>query len=313
MAKKILLDENLVIEKYDELKSVIKVGEFFGVSVSPITRILKSNKIYFGTRKYSVNHTYFDVIDSEEKAYWLGFLSADGYIRERKGGRSLDLKLSQLDVGHMELFRKDIGSSHKIKSYVSKTYDKYGKECTSNGVIISIYSNRLVESIKTQGFHARKTFTIDKPNIQEQYYRHYIRGFFDGDGCCYIRKKNNQLITSFAISCASPNLKKFFIDEFEKNSINYTIKDKLTMVINQSTSSFKFYNYLYDNANIFLKRKKDKSDIFVSYYTMKKNKGIYCFQDDYIPKERRKTKNNRRKLPSVDSNPQPLFGELLIS
>jgi len=136
-------------------------------------------------RKYHVNETYFDVIDSEVKSYWLGFLYADGYIRERVNGNSLELKLSQLDIGHLELLKECIESSHKINLSVGKTKGKSGKEHFSHMASLSMYSNRLVESIKKQGFHSRKTFTIDKPNIKEEYYRHFIRGFFDGDGLSY--------------------------------------------------------------------------------------------------------------------------------
>ena len=177
MGKRIDLDENLVIQKYKELNNVIKVGKLFGVSFSPICRVLRKHGIKFQTRKNFVNETYFDVIDSEEKAYWLGFLSADGYIRVRKQGDTLGIKLSQLDTPHLELLKKCLNSDHKLTFGTSQTKDKKGRICESKMVTLSVFSNRLVKSIMSQGFHERKTFTIDKPTIDKKYYRHYIRGF----------------------------------------------------------------------------------------------------------------------------------------
>jgi len=234
-------------------------------------------------RKYHVNETYFDVIDSEVKSYWLGFLYADGYIRERVNGNSLEMKLSQLDIGHLELLKKCIESSHPIKLGVSKTKGKNGKEHFSHMATLSMYSNSLVESIKKQGVHSRKTFTIDKPNIKEEYYRHFIRGFFDGDGCCYLRDNK---VANYSFACASPNLKQFIIEELNKNSIHTNCYNPLTIEIGRYHSVVKLYHYFYDDSTIYLKRKKDKGDQFIEYFNYKKNLGVYCFQDDFVHIER---------------------------
>lgn len=77
MGARIDIDDNLVIERYEQIKNLKKVAKSFGVSLRPIVRILKKNNIIFTNRKYNVNHDFFENIDSEEKAYWLGFLFAD--------------------------------------------------------------------------------------------------------------------------------------------------------------------------------------------------------------------------------------------
>jgi len=281
------LDNSLVIEKYYELMNLRNVGVFFGVSICPIKRILTENKINFQQRRYFVNETYFDIIDSEEKAYWLGFLYADGYIRESKSGNSLGLKLSQLDIEHLELFKKCVGSSHNINLGISKTISKSGKEYFSHMATFQVYSKRFVESIKKQGFHSRKTFTIEKPNLKEEYYRHFIRGFFDGDGCCYIQERDNSVIhCSYNIACASPNFKQFIIDELNKHSIHTRCQNLLTMDILRYPSIVKFYHYLYDDSTIYLKRKKDKGDKFIEYFNKKRDVGAYTFQDNFVHIER---------------------------
>ena len=101
MGSRIDIDDNLVIERYNELKNLKKVAESFGVSLRPIKRILKKNNLELTNRRFNVNHSYFRVIDSEEKAYWLGFLFADGCIRKNKTGSQVVLKLSTKDENHL--------------------------------------------------------------------------------------------------------------------------------------------------------------------------------------------------------------------
>ena len=191
------------------------------------------------------------------------------------------------DIEHLELFKKCVDSSHIITLGVSKTKSKTGKEHFSHMATFTIYSNRLVESIKTQGFHSRKTFTIEKPNLKEEYYRHFIRGYFDGDGCCYIREKNDGVINcSYNIACASPTFKQFIIDELNKHSIDTVCSTSLTIDILRYPSVVKFFHYLYDDSTIYLKRKKDKGEKFLEYFNKKKELGVYSFQDNFVHIER---------------------------
>ena len=107
MGNRIDIDYNLIIEKYDELKNLKKVAKSFGVSLRPIKRILEKNNVELTNRRYNVNHEYFKIIDSEEKAYWLGFLYADGCVRKSKSGSQVVLKLSTKDEGHLIKFKND--------------------------------------------------------------------------------------------------------------------------------------------------------------------------------------------------------------
>ena len=215
--EKLLLNETDVVSQYNKLKNICKVAEYFNVSISPIKRILKSNGFELTNRRYEVNHHYFDVIDTEEKAYWLGFLYADGYIRERKSGNSLEMKLSIKDRNHLELFRQHLESNHLISDSLSKVKYKGGVS-VSQMVHLAIYSSRLVESVKTKGIHSRKTYTIDNPNIDEGLRHHFIRGYFDGDGSFYfVKNKTN----NSGFVCVSPKFRDFLMSEIKKNTEKY--------------------------------------------------------------------------------------------
>jgi intein-encoded DNA endonuclease-like protein len=260
--KKLDLDENCVINLYHTVKNIYKVAEYFNVSISPIIRILKSNGIELTNRRYHVNDNYFDVIDTEEKAYWLGFLYADGFIRERKEGCSLQMKLAIKDKHHLELFRKSIGSNHKIIDGFSHV--KYnGGISISHTSSLAMYSNQLVKSIKSQGFHSRKTFTIERPNINNELIHHFIRGFFDGDGSFSFTEKVKSVTN---IVCASKKFREFLIEELSNNDIKINYYGNITLFIQNKMDNNKFYNYIYKNATIFLERKKEKYDKFRKYY-----------------------------------------------
>lgn len=125
MCKKIILAENEVIKMIDLWKSntlsIKEIGMIFGFSSIVIYRILKENGIDFENRKYKVNHNYFEKIDTEEKAYWLGFLYADGYVRiHKQRSGQLKLKLKKMDIEHIEKFKNTIESTQTIDSYISK-------------------------------------------------------------------------------------------------------------------------------------------------------------------------------------------------
>ena len=182
MGSRIDIDDNLVIERYDELKNLKKVAKSFGVSLRPIKRILIKNNIELTNRRFTVDYSYFNIIDSEEKAYWLGFLFADGCVRETKTGSQVVLKLSIKDENHLIKFKNDLNSEHKIFYYRNKTKTKNGTDSFSDNCVIRINSCEMVRDLIEQGCSPRKTFTIDKPNIDEKYYKDFIRGYYDGDG-----------------------------------------------------------------------------------------------------------------------------------
>ena len=120
------IDNKLVCDQYLSGKSLTQLKKLFNCSQDPIERILKKNNIkirpkYYWNRKYHDKHTlifdYFDNIDTNEKAYWLGYLTADGTISKNNYKASLSSK----DLEIIEKFKKCINTTHPIstvKSYV---------------------------------------------------------------------------------------------------------------------------------------------------------------------------------------------------
>jgi hypothetical protein len=140
-------------------------------------------KVRVSYHGYSVDESFFERIDSEPKAYWLGFLSADGTI----GNNFISLKLTASDRDHLEKFKRALQSDHRIteeSSSLSWT-NKDGQEKIGeyHSVKVHIGSQRLRKSLIKLGVTPRKTWTITPCNeIPENMLIHYWRGVFDGDG-----------------------------------------------------------------------------------------------------------------------------------
>jgi hypothetical protein len=124
-------------------------------------------------RRKRVNETFFESIDTEEKAYWLGFLYADGYVNERG---DLSVGLADRDHMHLEKLRFALNSDTSVRRYVATTnFGTYAK------ARFGIRSHRLTHDLTQHGVGPAKSqrFTSILPARVE---RHFWRGFFDGDG-----------------------------------------------------------------------------------------------------------------------------------
>lgn len=147
---------------------------------------------------YSCNENVFNFIDNPEKAYWLGFLYADGY----NSGRYVQLTISYHDFNHLKKFRRFMQSTHCIR---------YRK--TDHTVNITIVSKKLSNALTRLGCVRGKTYSANFPalhNLRHIYYRDFIRGFFDGDGC--IRK-----IEYNDVTCSNSIVRKTY-------KVSFTVK-----------------------------------------------------------------------------------------
>lgn len=135
-------------------------------------------------RKYAVNDTFFDRIDRDEKAYWLGFLTSDGYIYSSPRGIpcGVSIALSKKDRGHLLKWRRSVGSTHPTYSFWNVRNGIRHPE-----VRINIGSMRLVSALLKLGITPAKSLTIKPCRIATNLERHYWRGVFDGDGCLHRR------------------------------------------------------------------------------------------------------------------------------
>jgi DNA-binding transcriptional regulator WhiA len=115
-------------------------------------RLALEKGVIFGRKIHTVNESVFDAI-TEESAYWIGFLMADGSIfKEKTGNPRIALTLAESDHEHLVKFSKFLNCSYKI--LIKKTKAK-GK--IINQYTLRFSSKHIAEVITKFGVIARKT------------------------------------------------------------------------------------------------------------------------------------------------------------
>lgn len=143
---------------------------------------------------------YFDVIDTEVKAYWLGFIVADGCIlwNEKTGNYALQVVLKPEDGDHLLALEHDMGGS-RVPQTVSTHLDGYGDYEAEKLVW---YSKHLVQRLMELGICPQKSGNETLPTIPEQFSQHFWRGVFDGDGCLVTQRKGSNIVLEYRFSLA---------------------------------------------------------------------------------------------------------------
>ncbi|MBO5425430.1 MAG: hypothetical protein J6A25_07940 [Lachnospiraceae bacterium] len=120
------------------------------------------------------NRNIFNKIDNEEKAYWLGFIVADGYLNINK--HMLRIKLGNRDRSHLIKFIKFVGGNEEMLK--SEIHSETGNE----NFYVSLYSKEVMNDLLSLGIEQAKSGKEKVCNIDKKYYRDFIRGLWDGDG-----------------------------------------------------------------------------------------------------------------------------------
>jgi hypothetical protein len=131
-------------------------------------------------RLYTLDESYFQHIDTEEKAYWLGFLASDGNIHRN----AIRIEISSLDRDILELLAQSLGSNRPIVDQMRPLMKFNGKRGTGERSYSKfiVQSKLMREHLASHGLTANKTFTVRPWQGPPELMRHYWRGVFDGDG-----------------------------------------------------------------------------------------------------------------------------------
>lgn len=246
--------DNEILIMYKENMSIEKISKKLQVSTNLVWHCLKENNyIKNNYNIYNYNTDIFEKIDNEEKAYWLGFLYADGYINLQKG---VELTLCEKDKNHLEKFKDFINPDYKLKYRINvKAYR------------ISICSVKIANDLNKLGCMQTKSLILKFPSykqVPKKLIHHFMRGYFDGDGSVFLNKpsKGNGTKIQCGISILGT---KEFLDEFDKilfNECKLTHKNKYgrcgeayQLRRGGNLQTKKIFNYLYKDATIYLDRK----------------------------------------------------------
>jgi intein-encoded DNA endonuclease-like protein len=177
-----------IIDLYQSGLTTKEVAMRSDCCISFVSKILKENDVPIrGYKKYQYNEDFFKIIDTEEKAYVLGLLYADGNNYVSKNGYQIRLALQESD-------RKTV---EKVRDLLAPMKTLTLKKIIRNGVenlyyLLSIDSKIISQQLSTLGCVPKKSMILEYPSwlTDVEFQRHFIRGYFDGDGSiCYDDKK----------------------------------------------------------------------------------------------------------------------------
>ena len=213
-----------------------------------------------GPRKYLVNEKYFNVIDSEDKAYFLGLMYSDGYVS--KDTNVIKISLQECDLHILEEFKTKIGYTGKIHFIKSKN-DRW-----KNTYTLSICNESIINDLKRLGCCSQKSLILDFPDfnkIPKRLMRHFIRGYIDGDGSIDPKKKALRITSS---SKFISKIKTYLKKEIGTNGIICHKKtDNIltdSIFFSQRLGSEKILDWVYKDSSVYLHRK------YNSYLEIKK-------------------------------------------
>lgn len=257
-------NEIQIIEYYKTKPMTIKeLCDKFNLCNVTIIKILNKYNIkrYNRTKLFSpqLDEHYFENIDNEEKAYFLGLIVSDGCIYSQNIRSSMvTITLQGCDKYILERFIKCIKSNKHITSD--------GRGCFE----IQILSDIMVNDLRKYGLFENKSLhTIFPKNLPKDLYCHFIRGLIDGDGSISFYNRQNRCCHVKAIRFCQGNKKfvedfiKFLHDNIGTKMINvYQEKENLWSCAYRANSDMiLLINYLYKDATIYLTRKKEKCDL----------------------------------------------------
>lgn len=207
-------------------------------------------------RKFQIDENFFEIIDSEEKAYILGFLYADGNNNDKN--HKVCLSLSKKDEDILIKISKIIFSNN-INIINTKN------NTMSN---LNIINKKISNDLTKHGCVPNKTFLLKFPELNKKLYNHFIRGYFDGDGMLTITNrlyrhcKNYSSTANFSITSTKEML-TVIQNIFENMKIHAQItkryknrnNNNYTLRVSGNHNIKKIGNYIYNNATIYLNRK----------------------------------------------------------
>lgn len=241
--------------------SIVECAQLFHIHRQTLSKYLYLTNNFQNRKKTSIDSMYFNTIDTEAKAYFLGLLTADGTILQNSYTIKLFLKSNDVDI--INRFKMELHTEYPIQTIYNKVYNN----TEMKGIVL--HDVQLYNDLVYHGLKPRKSgheqFAL---YINNEYISHYIRGLFDGDGCFsfgisqkqYKDKIYTNYVVEFNLSMGLPiltDIKNIFLQLGIPHINIRKIKGTYQLRISAKKSVMTIMNYLYNNANIFLQRKYD--------------------------------------------------------
>lgn len=290
---------NYIVKSYQEGLSLNVLSKKFQVHRNSIKKVLEENKVIIRGLKESrlsssLNHEVFKSIDTEEKAYWLGFFAADGNIFQTR----ISCNLQFLDKNHLEKMKKFFGSDKELVDYeIAKNNKVFKYSC------LTLYSTKIAEDLIKHGVPPKKSLILKPPLFlkEEKLKIAWIRGYFDGDGGINISNNPRRAQMYFTGTQEVLNWIKEILNIQSEIFLEHNCSKTYRLSFNGWQQVYNKANLLYQDAQVYLDRKhglflklKEPSDLEIRRKIFKeealnwtkknKEKIIACsFENIYFP------------------------------
>lgn len=250
-----------------------KIAKQYNVNEITICKILKKCNVKphgEKPRKYFFNFDFFEKIDTEEKAYFLGLMYSDGCNYKVKSLCSIALAEEDKDI--LDQFIKSIQYTGKCKLSRKKR-----KKHHSDLYGLFLHSKKTCLDLEKNGCMSRKSLILKFPKndiVPSFLIKHFLRGFFDGDGSIHINKKEKRLTVYFTSSLFfCEDLIKFLKNKFnfESSLRHYSYSKAKSVRICGTRKNIFFLDWLYSNCEIKMQRKYKQFCNFCRFYLENNN------------------------------------------
>lgn len=245
----------LAVDEYkNSITSLKKLSDKYGIAANTLSHLITINGGNVVNKQNIVrfDETVFDEIDTEEKAYWLGFIYADGYVESHtnKTRYGFELCLAAHDRDHLQ----------KFNNFMCYNGNNVRYKKTGNAYRWNVRNKHLWNTLNNKGVIPRKSLILKFPDLTifktPDLVRHFIRGYFDGDGSISYNC-NTKGFCSRRISVLGT--KQFLEKLCEVSGYSGTMERKkgsttFNLRFTKDTS-INFSRYLYDDCTIYLDRK----------------------------------------------------------
>ncbi len=218
--------------------------------------------------KYKVNELFFDNWN-DTMAYVLGFIYADGSLENSLCNRGRYIRVSNTELILVERIKKWLSSDHRIAVWQPTLIHRKSK------FLLRVGSKKLYNALIKKGLIPRKSLIIQFPNVPIRYQRHFIRGYFDGDGCAYLERRDGKsglIVKRLSVIFTSGS--RVFVERLKEVLDVYAIQRGILVSghsafqLRYSTkASIQIFKYFYQNVDdeLFLRR---KFDVFKKYFSL---------------------------------------------
>jgi hypothetical protein len=266
-----------VLQLIDEGLAVSEISRKLSKPKSSISSVLKR----FGIKpkknlnENNINHEYFDKIDTELKAYFLGFIIADGSISDKPRSKGRFSIMITKDDGYiLEKLKEELKIKTKIRE-INHTTDAKNRKPE---VVLRWTSQHMLKTFNDYGILPSKTydttFSFNFNNIPNKLLGHFIRGFIDGDGS--FESKGGVFTPSILgtsitwITQVGDLVSKYTnlvykVREVKGKTVNYYALRWSSENKNKVSKIKKLNEFLYNEATIYLTRKRDKIESYLKY------------------------------------------------